>query len=210
MRRVAVLALLALALPIAAWANGIDLTNQFGTISVSDPNNGLGVIGSSTISSKGSELTSFNGFTAPAKHSMGSVYYTTGTLASGTLSAGGTFNSAGSSFVVVGNGHYGVPVKGTLFSGSFVGPITWTLVSQVHQKVYYTLSGELSGQLYTGRTVTGTTTQNMYSSVGQLSSGIGHITLGSTHLNASPEPGTLGLLGTGLLGIAGTFRRKKA
>jgi hypothetical protein len=76
--------------------------------------------------------------------------------------------------------------------------------------VYYTLTGDLSGQLYTGRTVTGNTTQNIYSSVGQLSSGIGHITLGSTHLNTTPEPGTLGLLGTGLLGIAGTFRRKKA
>ena len=88
--------------------------------------------------------------------------------------------------------------------------MTWTLVSQVHQKVYYTLTGQLSGQLYTGRTVTGTTTQNIYSSVGQMSSGIGHITLGNTHLNATPEPGTLGLSGTGLLGIAGTFRRKKS
>jgi len=200
MRRVVVLALLALALPIAAWANGIDLTNQFGTISITNAG----------ISSKGSELTSFNGFTAPAKHSMGTVSYTTGALLTGSIAAGGTFDSAGSSFVVVGNGHYGVPVKGTLFSGSFVGPITWTLVSQVHQNVYYTLTGDLSGQLYTGRTVTGTTTQNFHSSVGQLSSGIGHITLGSTHLNATPEPGTLGLLGTGLLGIAGTFRRKKA
>ncbi len=199
MRRVVVLTLLALALPIAAWANGIDLTNQFGSISISN----------SGISSTGSELTSFNGFTAPAKHSMGSVSYTTGALLTGSIAGGGTFDSAGSSFVVIGNGHYGVPVKGTLFSGSFVGPITWTLVSQTHQKVYYTLTGDLSGQLYTGRTVTGTTTQNIFSSVGQLSSGIGHITLGSTHLNTTPEPGTLGLLGTGLLGIAGTFRRKK-
>jgi hypothetical protein len=188
-------------MPIAAWASGIDLTNQFGTISISN----------SGISSKGSELTSFNGFTAPAKHSMGTVSYTTGALLTGSIAGGGTFaGDASSSFVVVGNGHYGVPVKGTLFSGTFVGPVTWTLVSQVHQKVYYTLTGNLSGQLYTGRTVTGTTTQNLYSSVGQLSSGIGHITLGNTHLNTTPEPGTLGLLGTGLLGIAGTFRRKKS
>ncbi len=201
MRRVIAFALLALAMPIAAWASGIDLTNQFGTISIS----------TSGISSKGSELTSFNGFTAPAKHSMGTVSYTTGALLTGSIAGGGTFaGDAASSFVVVGNGHYGVPVKGTLFSGTFVGPVTWTLVSQVHQKVYYTLTGELSGQLYTGRTVTGVTTQNLYSSVGQLSSGIGHITLGNTHLSTTPEPGTLGLLGTGLLGIAGTFRRKKS
>jgi hypothetical protein len=200
MRRVVVLALLALALPMAAWASGIDLTNQFGTISIS----------TSGISSKGSELTAFNGFSAPKNHSMGSVSYTTGALLTGSIKSGGTFDSAGSSFLVVGNGKYGVPVKGTLFSGSFVGPITWTLVSQVHSKVEYTLSGNISGQLYTGRTVTGTTTQNIYSSVGQLSNGIGHIQLGNSHLNSTPEPGTLGLLGTGLLGIAGTFRRKKA
>ncbi|MGA3194495.1 MAG: PEP-CTERM sorting domain-containing protein [Terriglobales bacterium] len=200
MRRVVAFAFLALALPIAAWANGIDLTNQFGTISIN----------ASGITSKGSELTSFNGFTAPAKHSMGTVSYTTGALTSGSIAAGGTFaGGSASSFVVVGNGHYGVPVKGTLFSGEFSGPVTWTLVSQVHQKVYYTLTGNLTGQLYTGRTVTGSTTQQIYSSVGQLSSGIGHITLGSTNLHATPEPGTLGLLGTGLVGIAGTFRRRK-
>jgi len=42
---------------------------------------------------------------------------------------------------------------------------------------------------------------------GQLAQGVGHIRVGTTNLTA-PEPGTLGLLGTGLLGIAGMFRRK--
>lgn len=198
MRRVVGLALLAMTLPIAAWASGIDLTNQGGTISIT-----LG-----GITSKGSQLKSFNGIQAPPGKSLGSVSYSTGALTSGTIAGGGTFSSVGSSFVVIGKGNYGQP-KGVIFSGAFVGDVNWTLVSQVGQTLTYTLSGDLAGQLYNGRMVTGTTTQTIITHPGQLAKGIGHINLGDTHLN-TPEPGTLGLLGTGLLGIAGTFRRKKS
>src|ERR1700675_2359058 len=139
MRRVVVLALLALALPIAAWADNIDLTNQFGTISISNAG----------ISSIGSQLKSYNGITATAGHSLGSVSFTTGALLTGSIAGG-----ASSSFIVTGKGNFGQP-KGAIFTGSFVGPVTWTVVSHVGQTYTFQLSGTISGTLWDGRSATG-------------------------------------------------------
>ncbi len=195
MRRVLVLAVLALALPMAAWADGIDLVNLHGSISISNAG----------ITSVGSQLHSFNGITDPG-HSLGSVSFSTGALLSGSIATGGTFSDVGSSFLVIGKGPK-VPHKGTIFSGAFVGPIAWTLVAQSGQSLTYTLSGAIQGTLWNGHFVTGTTTQTIYSTNGQISQGIGHIRVGGTFL-LTPEPGTLGLLGTGLVAIAGMLRRK--
>ncbi len=183
---------------MAAWADGIDLVNKFGSISISNAG----------ITSVGSQLKQFNGIVASPGHSLGSVSFSTGALVSGSILTGGTFSDAGSSFVVIGKGPQ-VPHKGTIFSGAFVGPISWTLVAQSGQSLTYELSGAIQGTLWSGRFVTGTTTQTIHSTNGQLSQGIGHIRLGNTHL-LTPEPGTLGLLGTGLVAIAGMLRRKFA
>lgn len=209
MRRVLVLAILALALPIAAMADQITIVNQFGSL----------LISTSGIVSHQSQLQQYNTTIAAPNHSLGSVNYATGSLATGTLRYGGTFSATGSYFNVFGTGPWAKTLaKGfcggpctnpvTLFTGSFSGPITWTLTSAPGvANLTYTLTGNIVGTLYNGRIVTGTTTQQIYTNNGQLIQGIGHIKIGTTTLGV-PEPGTLGLLGTGLVGIAGMFRRK--
>jgi PEP-CTERM motif len=197
MKAAFLLIVLALALPLTAFADGIVLTNQNGSIAISNAG----------ISSIGSQLRSFNGIVAPPGHSLGSVSFSTGALISGSIATGGTFSSTGSSFVVIGKGNYGQP-KGTIFSGSFVGPIIWTLTSPPGAKnLTFTLSGTIQGMLYNGRMVSGTTVQNIYTINGQLAQGIGHIKVGSTPLSV-PEPGTLSMFGVGLVALGGMVRRK--
>ena len=201
MKRLVILwGLLALLLASAAWADTITLINQGGSVTFT----------TAGLTSKGSELVNFNGIQAPRGHALGSVNFGTGAFTGTSLWTGGTFSSAGSYFDITGMGNYGQP-KGTIFSGAFVGPILWTVVSHDHANYVFDLSGTIAGQIWTGRMVTGTTSQIIYAYTDQWPTDHkGGIHLGTTQTTV-PEPGTTSLMGTGLLLLlGGSVRRKMA
>ena len=199
MRRLLLLALLALALPMAAFANSsVDFTNSSGTLSGT----------TAGLSLSGSELIAVNGLggLGLVTGNLGSVTFSTAALTSGSLQMGGTF-AAGGSFVVTSNGSQGLP-SGALFTGSFSGPVTWTMVQLANGTHNYTLSGSLTGMWYTGATVDGATVQLTINTGKGFFNGSTKISSGDTNILAAPEPGSLTLLGTGLVGLAGVLRRK--
>ena len=123
-KKVLLLAVLALALPAAAFASSqVDFTNMGGTLA--GTNAGLTLTGSTLIAVQG-----LNGGGLITGSNLGSVAFTTGALASGSLQTGGTF-AAGGTFTITGNGSNGVP-NGVIFSGTFSQPAVWTLVTQSH------------------------------------------------------------------------------
>ncbi len=118
---------------------------------------------------------------------------------------GGAFNGGGS-FEITGNGTDGVP-SGTLFNGSFTGPVTWTLITLKNRTHDYILTGSLMGTWYNGRSVQAATVQLTINTGKGYFKGRSRISSGNTSM-AVPEPGTLGLLETGLVGLAGVLLRK--
>jgi len=121
-----VLALLALALPMAAWADTITFDNQFGTVSMS--NAGISFEWSGTHASCVLPWQHVYGWPWPCPR-YGQVHDRR--FATGSLATGGTFSSTGSTFDITGMGTWArklTGVKGpvSLFAGSFEGTIDWT------------------------------------------------------------------------------------
>lgn len=199
MKRIFLLAVLALALPSAVFASSsVDFSNSGGKLKGSKQ--GLTLSGSVLVAVDG-----LNGGGLITGSDLGSVSFTTGHLVSGSLQMGGTF-AAGGSFAITGNGQDGVP-NGTLFSGTFSTPVTWTMVTLANGTHNYTLTGTLSGTLGSGFRTVGVTVQLTVNTGKGFFNGCGKISSGDTSV-VVPEPGSLGLLGTGLISLAGLLRRK--
>lgn len=199
-KKIAFLTILVLALPFAAFAgSSVDFTNSGGNLT--GTSSGLSLTGSTLVAVDGLGGGLITG------NNLGSVSFSTGALSSGTLQMGGLF-AAGGSFSITGNGADGIP-SGVIFNGAFTGPVTWTLVTLANGTHNYTLTGSLSGAWYTGSTVSGVTVQLTINTGKGYFNGQTTISSGDTNFTTTvPEPGSLGLLGTGLIGLAGIVRRK--
>ena len=204
MKRMLLLALLALALPMSVFAssNSVDFTNSGGTLTGS----------SSGLSLSGSALIAVNGLNGLGlvTGNLGNVTFSTGSFASGNMQNGGTLNTGGS-FVVWSSGSNGLP-SGNLFNGSFTcsstSPCTWAMTTDAKGDHRYTLTADISGTWYNGTTVAGTAVQLTISTGTKLFNGSITISSGDTNISTVPEPGTLGVVGTGLIGVVGMLRRK--
>jgi hypothetical protein len=199
MKRILLLAVLALALPTAVFAgSNIDFTNSGGVLSGS----------SGVLTLSGSTLIAVNGLGGGliTGNNLGSVAFQTGAETSFSATTGNYTFAAGGWFKITGNGMDGVP-NGAIFTGTFSGPVSLALVSSANGTNIYDLSGALSGTTASGFKTTGVSIQLVIDSGkgpfdGSTTVGSGDSTL------VVPEPGSLGLLGTGLIGVAGVVRRK--
>jgi hypothetical protein len=178
MKKVVLLALLALALPIAASANTFDYA-------------GVAGVGGAPAATVNGSVTN-NGSVSITLYSLS---VNGGSFAAGTISIsvnlGSTSCGPGCLNITSGTVKIWNASSTLLFSGNFSSGSA-TQVGNGAQGTVINLQGITTG---------GTTIAGVFN-LGRAGWG------GSSDTFVTPEPGTLGLLGTGLVGLAGIVRRK--
>ena len=154
MKRLVVLALVSLTLPLAAYANEVDFGTSSGMITYSSSTN--------TLSGTGIVINSASNFgtgLCSTATPCGSVTFTTGALISGNETTGTTFGPGGT-ITITGNGVNGVP-NGVLFTGTFTGDTDWQPSGKpgVSGNISYDLFGNISGTWFNGTKVSGSETE---------------------------------------------------
>ena len=170
----------------------------------------------------GSKIVSISGptlhMTASSGERLGVLKLTGAQLLTSTIAgskAGGSITDTyiyGPGIISIANSLKGSSIPhGIVFNGTF-STETLTVIDDYSQELNakgkpinvfagrtWQLAGELVGRMYTGQSLSGTFTISR----------VGHSPVtGTTNLAATPEPGTLLLLATGLLGIAGLVRSR--
>ncbi|MFZ0772521.1 MAG: PEP-CTERM sorting domain-containing protein [Candidatus Sulfotelmatobacter sp.] len=208
---VAIVALLA---PIAARADTC-LSNSTETCFTNTDGNASthGSGSSTTFSLTGSTIT---GIGWKTYGNLGDLSFTTGDLMTGpaSLKTNATFSDTGSTFTLAGGTYNGI--TGTIFTGAFSSTISWTLVGGACAGTVctYDLSGQVVGTWYPNGPfahVGGGTIQLYFKSNGPYTGGPIQDTGGVSYVLTplvTPEPSTLGLMGTGFVGIGLLGRRK--
>ncbi|MDP9160890.1 MAG: PEP-CTERM sorting domain-containing protein [Acidobacteriota bacterium] len=221
MKRMIMLGLI-VALPVVAFvSSGTDFSNRSNKLT--SPN-------SKGLTLTGPTLTSVNGLNGGpllTGLTLSTVNFTSGTFQakSGSMKLGSSFNRDGTLIRVSGSN----ALSGVLFAGTLSGPASWELVTRPNGAHNYILTGALqsygggttavttqlpfdTGTHYwngSARPIGGTTTPHGTGIAPGTPTTPGTITsTGTTTATVVPEPGTLSLLATGLLGLAGVIRRQ--
>ena len=202
--KILAVAILVIGLSLEATATSTTFTINNGTFAAN--------AAKTTISlSPASMLTLVNGppCSPVCSGNLGTVTMLTAPLTSGSLQFGGMFG-AGGMLTITGNGTNGVP-SGTLFQGTFSSG-TWTVNPLPVGNDALSFTGTLKGTgsfsdipaftIHSSKIVHG----NPFAGVG---AGSVAWASGNTTVGVVPEPGTLSLMGTGILGIAAGIRRRK-
>lgn len=208
--------LIALCIPMAAYADQVTFTNDGGTFNSNTSQTMLSLSGSMLVGIEGlSGLGIPNqAVTFPCSPCLGSVSLTTGQMNPGGSLNGpinpsvplATFAQAGSSFTVDGPG-------GMVFTGTFSSS-SWTKVSPgTFQFTGVIMNGTLTIGGVTYDITNAVSIQLTTTGSGEIQNPDGSVSFlnnqGTTNFPSPvPEPGTLTLLGTGLIGIGILVRRR--